>query len=329
MTFRRLGWAPGSWGTIALLSLVLCPMARADSQSEALNLLQRVYAASQKLSYSGTFVYQHGQHAETSRITRLIEGGITREKLETMDGVPREIVREGDDVVCYLPSLSTVRIDKQAGQRSFPGLLPGHFKELTENYVLRRGEPERVAGYDCQVLLLEPRDNMRYAHRLWIEPRSGMIVKSRTYNERNEVMEQFAFTQLRVGGGIERESLRSSFTGKTSGWRVEDAAASEANLAEAGWTLKSRPPGFKKIVEMRRNLGGASGVGHMVLSDGLVAISVFIEAATNRPVQQELSRQGAINVYVRQMGNHRITVLGEAPAASVKYIANAVEFRPQ
>jgi sigma-E factor negative regulatory protein RseB len=77
-----------------------------------------------------------------------------------------------------------------------------------------------------------------------------------------------------------------------------------------------------------RTVGGTGGVAHIVLSDGLAAISVFIEPATSkRPVPHAgLARQGAINVYTRPVANHWVTVVGEAPAESVKYIANAVEY---
>jgi len=69
-------------------------------------------------------------------------------------------------------------------------------------------------------------------------------------------------------------------------------------------------------------------VGHIVLSDGLAAISVFIEPAhSKRPVVAERpGAAGAINVYTRPVGNYWVTVVGEAPAESVKYVANAVEY---
>ena len=311
----------------ALLLGILPGLALADPQAEAMLLLNRVYAATQRLSYTGTFVYQHDSQSETSRITRIVEGALIREKLEALDGQPREIVRSGDEVVCYLPASTTVRIDKYAGQRSFPAFLPVQLKDLLENYVVRIGEMERVAGYDCHVLNLEPRDNMRYGHKLWVDAQTGMVIRAKTLDDRNDVMEQFAFAQLQIGGTIARDRVKSSFAGKTASWRVEDAAAVAANLAQAGWTLRASPPGFRKIMELRRTLGGTADVGHMVLSDGMAAISVFIEPSRQRAAHPELSRQGAINVYIRQLAGHRITVVGEAPADSVRYVAHAVAYR--
>lgn len=314
---------------VSLLLLGFMPaIGMADAQSDALTLLGRVYAASQRLSYTGTIVYQHGNQSETSRITRIVEGRMIREKLEALDGQPREVVRNGDDVVCYLPAQATVRIDKYTGQKSFPSFLPSNLKEVAESYTFRRGEMERVAGFDCHILYLEPKDNMRYAHKLWVDAQTGMLLKAKTLGDKNELMEQFAFTQIQIGGNIDRERVKSSFAGKTSTWKVEDSGGSVANLAQAGWVLKAKPPGFRKILEMKRSIGGTSGIGHIVLSDGLAAISIFIElSGASRPVTAEISRQGAINVYARQIGEHKITVVGEAPVESVRYIANSVEYR--
>ena len=230
--------------------------------------------------------------------------------------------------MCYLPDSMTVKVDKQPGQQAFPAVLPRQFKELTENYSISRGEVERVGGYTCQIIVLQPKDRMRYGHRLWADMNTGMLLKAKTINERNEVVEQFAFTQLQIGGNISRDRVRSSFSRESRGWRVEDSAATNANLAEAGWSIRAKPSGFRTVAELVRTLGGISGVGHIVLSDGLAAVSVFIEpAAGKQPVPQAgLVRQGAINVYMRPLGGYWVTVIGEAPAESVKYIANAVEY---
>ena len=318
---------------VRFLPFFLLPASAAIAQTDpsALQWLQRIYAATQTLSYAGTFVYQHGQQVETSRIVHVVEPSGPRERLEALDGIPREIIRTRDEVVCYLPASMTVKIDRQPGQQMFPSILSAQIRDLGDNYSIARGEIERVGGYSCQIIALEPKDRMRYGHRLWADVNTGMLLKAKTFNEKNEMVEQFAFTELKIGGNISRDLLKSRFSRKIRGWRVEDSAATNANLAEAGWSIRTTPPGFRTVTELTRTLGGASGVGHIVLSDGLAAVSVFIEpAASKQAVQQAgLVRQGAVNVYMRQVGNHWITVVGEAPPESVKYIANAVEYRKQ
>ena len=316
---------------LLLIASLLQPLSAAFAQSDpaAMQWLQRIYSATQRLSYTGTFVYHHDDQVETSRITRVVDASGPVEKLEILDGMPREIIRSRGQVVCYLPSTMTVKIDKQGGRHPFPLILPDQLKDLAESYVVRKGEVERVAGYDCQVIVLEPRDTLRYGQKLCADLATGMLLKAKTFSERNDMLETFAFTQLRIGGYIGREKVKSSFVAQAKDWRVEDSGATEADLTQAGWTVRTQPPGFRKLTEMTRTLNGASGVGHIVFSDGLAAVSVFIEpaAARNAARQPGLSRQGAISVYVRRLDSYWVTVVGEAPAESVKLIANAVAHR--
>jgi len=324
------GAAWRAWHPVRVLPFLLLPasVALAQSDPSAMQWLQKIYAASEKLSYKGTFVYQQGTRVETSRIVHQAEPSGPRERLETLDGVPREIVRTGDEVVCYLPKSMTIKIDKQPGRRPFPAILSEQLKDVSENYTVKKGDIERVGGYTCQVLTLEPRDRMRYGHQLWADLNTGMLLRAKTFNDKNEMLEQFKFTQVKIGGPISRDDLKPHYFRQGKGWHVEDSGATQANLAESGWTIRSKPPGFRTVAELMRTVGGTGGVGHIVLSDGLAAISVFIEPATSRrPASQGgQASQGAINVYTRPMGKYWVTVVGEAPAESVKYVANAVEY---
>jgi sigma-E factor negative regulatory protein RseB len=126
---------------------------------------------------------------------------------------------------------------------------------------------------------------------------------------------------------VARDKVRPKHAARD--WRIEDAAAAPANLAEAGWTVNADLPGFRKVGEVRRRLRESHSVGQVVYSDGLAAVSVFIEPL---PERRELSRTGlsnlgAIHIYTREVANHLVTVVGETPAASVRRIANGVEFR--
>ena len=316
---------------LALLASSLLQLSTALAQTDpaAVQWLQRIYSATQRLSYTGTFVYQHDDQVESSRITRMVDASGPVEKLEIMDGMPREIIRSRGQVVCYLPSIMTVKIDKQGARHPFPLILPDRLKDLAESYTVRKAGVERVAGYDCQVIVLEPKDTLRYGQTLCADLATGMLLKAKTFNDRHKMLETFAFTQLKIGGHIDREMLKSRFAADAKDWHVEDSDAVPADLTHAGWAVRSPPPGFRKVTEMTRTLNGASGVGHIVFSDGLAAVSVFIEpvAAGNAARQPGLSRQGAINVFARRLENHWVTVVGEAPAQSVKLIANTVEYR--
>lgn len=318
--------------TRALGAVLLCAaagLAQAQATPEALDWLRRIHQATEKLSYTGVFVYQQGGRTETSRIARQADatGGV--EKLEVLDGAPREILRTGDEIRCYLPESQTVKVDRRADQRGFPALLPEQVAALTEHYAITTNGIQRIAGFDCQVLVLAPRDDLRYGYKLWADLRTGMLLKARAFDRDGKTVEQFTFTQLDIGN-VPRERLQPMRAARK--WRVERSGVVPADLAQSGWTVSARLPGFRKIVEIRRMLRDSQPVGQMVYSDGLAAVSVFIEPLSGREaaVPLGLASMGAVNVYTREVANHLVTVVGEAPAASVQRIGDTVEYhRPQ
>jgi sigma-E factor negative regulatory protein RseB len=313
---------------LAALVLALAAQA-AQADDDGLAWLQRMHLASQTLSYTGTFVYRSGDQSETSRIVHVVGREGIRERLETLEGHPREIVREGDEVKCYLPDRMTVKVDKQTDHKIFPGLLPENLQGISEHYAISAGTIERIAGYDSRAILLQPKDKLRYGRKLWAEMKTGMLLQSQTFNEDGEPIEQFAFTQITIGGKIGSEQLQPRLLARARVWHIDNAGAVEANLAASGWIIGPKLPGFKKVAEMRRTLGGSVKVGHVIYSDGLAAISVFIEPMTNKTSLPSpgLSRQGAINIYSRQIADHLVTVVGETPAESVKALAESVQYR--
>ncbi len=322
-----------SVGFLALASaLFLLPAgALAADPGDTLALLNRTVSAAQKLNYSGTFVYQSGGVSETSRVTHLFEAGKEYERLEVLDGSPREVVRNDNEVRCYLPERKLVLVERRESRRGFPALLPAGVSNLTENYILRKGTVGRVAGIEAQVAHLEPRDEFRYGHQLWIDPASGLLLKATMLNEKGEVLESFAFTQVQIGGPVDRALLRSRYEGQGSDWRVHDPKTIESRQEEVGWSFRNPPPGFRKVAGMKRSTGSDQpGTTHVLFSDGLAAISIFIEAPGQRSSEKAetgVSRVGAVSVYQKLLGDSLFVILGEVPPAALRRIGDAVERR--
>ncbi len=311
--------------SVGWLLLLWAGLACAQS-GEALDWLRKIHDATQKLSYTGTFVYQQGDRVETSRISRASGPGGELEKIEVLDGPRREILRTRDTIKCFLPDTQTIKVERRVDQRAFPAMLPEKFAELAQHYTVSRGEPARIAGYDCESVVLTPKDDLRYGYKLWADTATGMLLRARTFNARGETVEQFSFTQLWLGN-VPRERLKPLRAART--WRVEHASLAPANLAGAGWTVGAELPGFRKVFELTRRLGESRPVNQVVYSDGLAAVSVFIEPLAGRAeaVRPGLSNLGAANLYTREVANHLVTVVGEAPAASLQRIGNTVEYR--
>mgnify|MGYP003411305794 FL=1 len=228
---------------LALLAFggALAAPAYGDQHGDALAWLQKMASAAQKLNYTGTFTYQSGGNAETSRITHLVDAAGEQEKLEVLDGSPREVVRSNDEVKCFLPDDKLVIVEKRGRYKAFPALLPASVNSLGEFYLIRVGDVSRVAGFDSQLILLEPKDTLRYGRLLWAEINSGLILKARTVNERNETIEQFAFTQLQINVPINKETLKPRFGAESTAWRIHNAQASQSLSAGGGCSRPSCP----------------------------------------------------------------------------------------
>jgi len=328
MSLARSFGSPRMLATVAG-SVMYCVGCLAAAQSlsppEAMAWLQRIANAARQLNYAGTFVYQHGDTVETSRIVHLVEGAGEIEKLETLDGPRREVVRTQDIVYTYHPDDKSLRVERRRAGRSFPQLLPDQLTSITEHYEIRKAEVERVGGLEAQALILEPRDGLRYGHKFWADTNTGLLLKAKMIGERNHTMELFAFTQLQIGGNISRELLKPSFVIPATA----PGQIAAAEVVDTAWLIGNQPSGFHRVLEVRRmREGSPSGpLTHIVLSDGLAAISVFIEpvsARTKGMPDGRLIQQGAIHIFTRVVGDQRVTVLGETPAHTVMQIANSL-----
>lgn len=312
------------------LAAALLPSA-ALAQGDAMQWLVRASQAAQKLVYTGVFMYQSGNIAETSRITHLVDAVGEAERLEVLDGSPREVIRLNDEVQCFLPEKRTVIIEKRPGRRSFPALLPASFGAgVGENYVVKKGGVVRIAGMESQAIQIEPRDDMRYGHQWWVDTQSGLLVKASLIGERGEPLETFVFTELRIGGPIDRDIFKPNARMKTRDWRVQQSHAVAGKADDDAWLFRNALPGFRKISGMRRQINADAPAGsHWVFSDGMAAISVFIDPLASQKEKPETGRftMGAVNVYKRIVGDALVVVMGDVPHTALLRIGDGIEAR--
>jgi sigma-E factor negative regulatory protein RseB len=312
--------SPLAWGQAAPL------------QSEGLQWLQRVSSAAQKLNYSGTFVYRNGSRSETSRIVHLASNGNQMEKLEVLDGSPREVIRNNDEVSCYLPENRLVIIEQRSVRRGFPALLSGGLAGLNDYYLVRKGSSARVAGFDSQIIRLEPRDAWRYGHQLWVEVGSGLLLKADIFDESGAALESMAFTDLRIGEPIRPEALKPSYAAAAKeSWQVRQARLRDLR-DDAPWIFRAELPGFRKQVALRRSMGKEGedlNMLHWVFSDGLVAMSVFISPLRPQAEggEESFHSMGALSVMKRVVDGHQVVVMGDLPPASLKRFAEGIGAR--
>lgn len=293
--------------------------AYAGGSPTSLDWLKVVAFAAHQTDYSGVYVYQYGNRFETSRITHVVEPDSEYERIESLDGPKREIIRHHGQIWCYI-NQKMVQVDSQQGRSRFPSLLPEQLVALSKNYQLKDAGLERVAGYNTQVILFQPKDNLRYTYKIWVHTDSGLLLKTVALDDKNQVLEQYAFTQLQIGGNIDRSWISAKdFAG-------QGLPASPETAINSGWVVDALPSGFKKIREIHRPMRGKHTlVTQIVFSDGLSAISIFIEPADGDDADG-LSSFGAMNLYHKVLDKQLITVVGEAPPRVVKQVLDSVRY---
>ena len=315
---RRIGAA-----ALVLTAVVAAPLAQA--QGYAAQWLARVQQSARSLNYTGTVMVRQGARIETFRLAHLFENNQESEKLLSLDGPAREIVRSATEVRYYFPDAKVVRVEPRTIRNVFPSLSPEQTSNLAQYYEFKLVPGGRVAGRNSEMAVFEPRDGLRYGHRFWADPSTGLLLKSRLVNEKGEVIEEFAFTDVVVNAKIDKDMVKPSWTSVPADWEVKQGGPGDVNMTDTGWTVHKLPPGFVKIMEgMRTMAGKREPAVHLVFSDGLVAISVFVEPYTVTQTQIGLTQTGGLAQYSTRSDAFRVTVIGEAPPATVRQIAQSV-----
>jgi sigma-E factor negative regulatory protein RseB len=296
--------------------------------ADAVSLLTRIQQAAQRQNYFGTYVHQQGSQVQSSRVTHVQDKNGEREKLELMDGQAREFIRINEDVRCYVPDSKLLLIEKRARYDTFPALLTSASVEVDQYYRLVIEGTERIAGHTAQLVFLEARDAQRYGYRLWYDRDTFLLLKAQTVNEKGNAIEQLAFTDVTIGASIDPARLKPTVA-NTDGWRTETNRMIPVDLGRAGWSVAQPVAGFHKVMEVRRAFGGREDIGQMVYSDGLASISIFIEPVAPVDAIEGDASKGPVNVVTKRHGDFWLTVVGDAPAASIRQMAAQIDFKPQ
>lgn len=307
---------------LALLSGTAFADHHADGGGE---LLQRMATAIREQSFSGTFVYQRGDFSETSRIVHRGDAAGGSDRIETLSGRPREVIRTGQDVTWYLPESRTIRTERHSSRRFFPDLFAAdRARTIAQFYDISRNGSDRVAGLECNNFVLTPKDGLRYPQNICVESHSWLPLRVVTFNERQERLESIAFSQLQMLGQVDPAELKAKLN-NTAAWTQEAAPGASGS----GWIFRELPAGFAEVSEHQRSMPGRSApVIHKVLSDGMVWVSVFIEPTGNQPAMgRGLTQQGGANAYTRPVGTHHVTAIGLVPVKTLVLIGNALTLR--
>lgn len=315
---------------LAALPLV-APAEELSSQPQAIDWLLKVSEAARHANYEGVVVYRDAQRMETMRIVHRHKDGREQERLTSLNGAPRDIFREDDHVTCILSDNHVhdpVLNPPPKAQRVFPEMSRATLAEVAPHYQFRDLGRARVAGHVCQGVAIQPRDGFRYGYQIWADARTFVPLKVSLTGAGGRVVEEMMFTRAEFPESIPDEALAipAGRTGVVPPREPAPAANGPADASPPRWLPRRLPPGFRITMRsIKPSPDGQGVVEHVLLSDGLSAVSVFSSRMRVPQPFSGLSSMGGINAYGRLLGTLHFTVVGEVPPTTVRYIGDALE----
>ena len=313
---------------LALIALAAAcgSLAAAEAPRE---LLGRMNHALTDRNYVGTFVHFANGHSSIMRILHRVDHGRVTERLVSLDGSGREIVGTSDELTCYLPDQRKVLVEPRRDQGPLLGTLPTFRPELLTYYQVQTGAEGRVLGHATRVISVMPKDAFRFGYRLWLDQDTAMPLKTQLCDADGRVIEQILFAEIAWPSHIPNSEFKPQMS--TEGFTWVHAQSPQHIASDAPETLLWRalklPPGFRLSASSTQALEDSGPpVAHLVFSDGLASVSVFIEQDDHG--QKALRGHAALGssaAFSTTVDGHQVTAVGEVPPRTVELIAGSVQ----
>jgi sigma-E factor negative regulatory protein RseB len=305
--------------------------------------LQKMNHALATRNYDGTFFHLSEGRVETMRIVHRVRAGRVSERLQSLDGSGREFVRDNDELTCYLPDQHTVLVEPRPEHGPFLGSLPQFGADVNEFYRIESLPATHILGRAARVIAVNPKDQFRFGYRLWLDEKTAMPLKTQLCDSRGQVIEQIFFARLDMPESIPDSDLAPTVRTEGMRWVRQGPSHDSASPALSAYRASELPPGFRLTVAGAQTIGGATvPASHLVYSDGLATVSVFVEAqptdarvagagadtspsAPAEPPMQGLARVGSGFAFSTVVQGHQVTAVGEVPAQTVEFIAHSVK----
>ena len=309
-----------SWRHLAWL---LATVGAAASAAQPQQWLDRMNEALARRNYDGVFSHWQGGRVETLRILHRIRDGIVTERLVSLDGSGREFIGTGHTLTCYLPDQHTVLVERRSDAGTLLGNLPRFDDSMRGYYSLENLGTERLLGRRTELIALRPRDGFRYGYRLWIQHHTGMPLKTALVDADGQVIEQVVFSRLVLRPDIADAAFRPDVD--TAGFRWLHNDPAPPGTADAVPEAPALPPGFHMTAHDAHSMPGVNEpVMHLVFSDGIASVSVFLQpyAGPAGQAASTLAQLGSSAYLTAVAGRRKYVAVGVVPPATLRYVVD-------
>ena len=296
--------------------------APAQAERKPLDWLNHMGAAVQSTSYEGTVIRMQDGTAEALKVVHTVKDGVIMEKVVAQEGNGLEIIRKGNEVHCILPDRKSVLVEEWDDQSTLFSTLPTSDIRIGSEYDVAIVRKERVAGREAILLAIRPHDGFRYGHRIWLDTETSFPLQTQLVSD-GTAIEQVKFADITLNHEIHASALEPSYSTENFTWLRQPSGHNGSHI-ETSWNSDQLPSGFRVVATHEETMADVDEmVTHILFSDGLANVSVFIAANSGKLVAGR-ARVGGSNSFSVERGDFEITAIGEVPAITVEQIATTM-----
>jgi sigma-E factor negative regulatory protein RseB len=295
----------------------------ADTSITPQEWIDRMGNAVQVTNYEGTVVRVREGKVDTFKVVHTVKDGVVREKVVIQDGNGLEIIRNGNEVHCILPDRESVLVEEWNNQSTLFSTLPSSDIRFGSEYDVLIKDFERVAGRKAAMLAILPHDGYRYGYRIWLDTETGFPLQTQLIGDDNNPLEHVKFADISIEQNILSSALAPSYSTDNWKWYTEPRQTTKREV-ESDWVADEVPPGFRVVSTQQKILPEFEApLTHIIYSDGLVTVSVFVAPVTEKK-RAGRSSVGASNSYSTVIDDYRVTAVGQVPQITVEQIAKSM-----
>jgi sigma-E factor negative regulatory protein RseB len=308
---------------VAVALVFLLSFASSAAQPDPFRLLDRMNDAIRSLDYEGRFVVQSGDRLDALYVVHRAVAGGERERLVSLNGEPREIIRSDEAVACLVPGKrDPINVGRRAHGRSFSPLRGVDPQQLSRYYDFHLAADGRVAGRKAFQVEVRPRDKLRFGYRVFVDQETALPLHTVTLDAEERVLTQMMFTELKVNDGI--TPIEHDISALQVARADPEEWSSLARLTPAAWRFAEIPPGYQLNLHRRRPIdNGGAELEHFIFSDGLATVSVYVLPLAGH-ADQLSSAEASANAVGRVLGEHEVVVVGDVPRQTLDWFAKGI-----
>ncbi len=303
-----------------------------DMPPDGKQLLAKMVLAMHNLNYQGTVAFVRDGKLDTMNYVHFSQNNIEQEQLLSLNSPQREIVRQSGRVSHLYPDTDIHMTEQRPFENSFLLNIPTHIEEIEPYYSIKVfGNEEKVALLPTDVVELNAKDTLRYSRKIWIEKKSGLPVKTETFDNAGKRVEAMSFTQLEVKDKVPFLHNIKKWHSPAEG---NDACANKTKIVDfamAPFTAEQLPPGFRVLFFSQHTLEHAElPINHLIIGDGMSFVSVYLEHNPNNTApypSNGVQMIGSVKFYSQHLEGYELTVMGEVPEETIALIAKSIKLK--